>query len=116
MDRDSPKELWHKTLSTPSVKGFEEVARSIVENYSTNTRFREHIANRSERVSERTGIKFDPDNFDIESARAYVADEIGFTSWEKLIDAVEGPGEKPILFHYAIAAMDRGDFTSLQEA
>ena len=116
MDRDSPKKLWHKALARPSVKGFEDLTMSIVENYSTNERFREHIANRSERVSERTGITFDPDKFDIESAQACVAEEIGFTSWEKLIDAVENPAENPILFHYAVSAMDRGDFTGLQEA
>ena len=116
MDKASLKELWHRTLTAPSEAGLNNVANSVLDRYVSEARFREHVKNRSKRVTERTGVKFDPKEFGIESARAYVADEIGFTSWNDLISAVDGHSEKSILFCYAIAAMDRGDFSALESA
>jgi ankyrin repeat protein len=115
MDRERLKSIWRETLAVPNEPGFEEVARSIAELYRADKRFREHIKNRSKRVKETTGVEFDPDNFDLDSARAFVADELGFAGWNELLHAVAQPDKKPILFHYAVAAMDRGDFTALQE-
>lgn len=115
MDKDVLKNLWHETFASPSSAKLDEVAQVVVEVYSSGPRFREHIKNRSKRVSKTTGFELDPENFDLDAARAYIADEIGFTNWDDLINEVEDPGEKPILFHYAIAAMDRGDFTALEE-
>ena len=116
MGRHELEKLWHDALASPSEERFDEVARSVVEVYTSDARFRELIKNRSKRVTTRTGVLFDPDNLEIESARAFVADEIGFTSWDDLIVAIGLPEEKSILFRYAIAAMERGDFTSLEEA
>jgi len=116
MNQDQIKELWRETLSSPSTGKLDGVSRAVIELYSSNFRFREHIKNRSKRVTKSTGVEFDPDSFEVKSARAFVADEIGFASWDDLIAAVEGRGKTPILFRYAVAAMDRGDFTALEEA
>jgi hypothetical protein len=116
MNQEALKHLWHETLASPNEAKLEEVANAAVELYSSDPRFREHIKNRSKRVTESTGVEFDPNNFDIGSARAFVADEIGFKSWNDLITPANAPGKFPILFRYAVAAMDRGDFTALEEA
>jgi tetratricopeptide (TPR) repeat protein len=116
MGKRSLKTLWRETLADPSESGFDRVARSVIELFVSDERFREHIQNRSKRVKEKTGIDLQPENCSMDSARAYVADEIGFNSWNELLKAIAQPGEKPILFQYAIAAMDRGDFTAVEEA
>ena len=107
MTRDELETLWRDALASPSEEKFHDIARSVIEVYGSDARFREHIKNRSKRVTERTGVEFDPDNFDPESAEAFIADEIGFASWDKLISAVGGSGDTPILFCYTIAAMER---------
>jgi len=116
MKRDELETLWRDALASPSEEKFHDIARSVIEVYGSDARFREHIKNRSKRVTERTGVEFDPDNFDPESAEAFIADEIGFASWDKLISAVGGSGDTPILFCYTIAAMERGDFSALESA
>ena len=114
MKRDELETLWRDALASPSEKKFDDIAGSVIELYGSDARFREHVKNRSARVTERTGVELDPDNFDLESAKAFIADEIGFISWKDLINEVASPGEKPILFRYTIAAMDRGDFSALE--
>ncbi|MEO8647884.1 MAG: ankyrin repeat domain-containing protein [Acidobacteriota bacterium] len=116
MNQEKLKDLWEETLASPDIERFGSVAQAVVEAYKNNAGFRVHIKNRSDRVTARTGVAFDADNFDIGSARAYIADEIGFTGWTDLIGAIKDAGGIPILFSYAVAAMDRGDFTSLEEA
>ena len=113
------KTLWSETLRsrTTDPGQYDRLVQGVLDVYhSGEGGFPQHIKNRSKRVSKSTGFELDPDNFDTAAARAYIADEIGFSSWGELINEVEDPGEKPILFHYAIAAMDRGDFTALEEA
>jgi len=116
MNQDQLKELWRETLALPSTAKLDEVATAVIELYSSDSQFGEHIKNRSKRVTNSTGVEFDPNNFGIDAARAFVADETGFRSWDDLIVAVERPDTTPILFRYAVAAMDRGDFTALEEA
>jgi tetratricopeptide (TPR) repeat protein len=116
MNRDELKDLWRKTLAEPTIVGLKELARSVAVLCDSDSGFRQHIANRSERVTSRTGIAIDPNQFNIESARAFIVDEIGSTSWNDLVSAVKDPDNIPLLFRYAIAAMDRGDFTALEEA
>ena len=116
MNRDELKTLWLQTLAGPTKSGFNNVAQAVVELYASDDGFREHIKNRSKRVTSRTGIDFRADDFGMDSAQAFVADEIGLTGWNQLLKAAAEPGEKPISFHYAVAAMDRGDFTALEEA
>src|SRR5436190_12821661 len=116
MKRDELETLWQDALASPSDQKFHDIARSVVDVYESDTRFREHITNRSKRVKDRTGVAFDPHNFDTESAKAFIADEIGFASWDDLISAADESGNKPILFCYTIAAMDRGDFSALESA
>jgi len=118
MNREELQQLWAYTLraleQTPDK--YDRLAQGVLEVYqSGDDRFRQHIKNRSGRVTEATGQNFDPENFDLAMARAFIADEIGFNSWDKLIDAVQNPAERkyPLLFQYAIAAMWRGDFTGL---
>jgi hypothetical protein len=118
MDRSKLEQLWSETLrsSAPTPEDFEQLARSVVELYSSNPNFRQHIENRSKEVTESAGQQFDPDAFNLAMARAFIADEIGFSSWDDLMNSVKSPGENqyPILFRYAIAAMERGDFSALE--
>ncbi|CAN5498689.1 hypothetical protein BH10ACI2_BH10ACI2_21500 [soil metagenome] len=118
MDRQELEQLWNVTLrsSAPKPEEFERLAQSVVDLYLSNSNFHRHIKNRSKRVTKNTGQQFDPDAFDIAMARAFIADEIGFGSWEDLMNSVESPQENqvPILFTYAIAAMERGDFSALE--
>jgi hypothetical protein len=104
-------------IPTADLVRFERLAEAVVNLYRSGDRgFRQHIKNRFNRVKERTGIDHDPGNFDTEMAHAFVADELGFRRWSELMDAATDVNGKPILFHYAVAAMDRGDFTALEEA
>lgn len=119
MSRDELNQQWTKTLrdANASANEYERLAHAVLEMYeSGDGRFREHIKNRFGRISKTTGQAFDADDFDLDMARAFVADEIGFASWDELIDAVSDPSrrEYPILFEYAIAALWRGDFTALE--
>jgi ankyrin repeat protein len=119
MNLEELQTLWRETLrsSTADPVRFEQLAEAVVDVYrSGDRRFRQHIKNRFNRVKERTSVDLDPDKFDIEMSRTFVADEIGFTIWNELMDAASDMSGKPILFHYAVAAMDRGDFTALEEA
>jgi len=121
MTRAELQDLWGEALRSEeqAPEKYEQLATAIMKVYeSGDRRFREHIKNRFGRVSKHTGQFFDPDNFDIPMARAFIADETGFAGWGELIFYIEGPTERsvPILFHYAIAALWRGDFTSLEIA
>lgn len=119
MDRSKLDQLWSETLrsSTLTPEDLERLAQCVINLYSSgNSNFRQHIKNRSEQVTENTGQHFDPDAFDLAMARAFIADEIGFVDWGALINSVERPGTDPVplLFKYAIAAMERGDFSALE--
>lgn len=114
------KQLGRKALLSDeqSIGDYERLAEAVLDLYANgDVQFGKHIQNRSKRVTEATGIALDTANFDIEMARAFIADELGFTSWGGLIDAVRAGNERlrPIVFEYAIAAMWRGDFTALEE-
>ena len=120
MNRLELRQLWSKTLRSAdsSAEDCDRLAQCVVEVYeSGDPNFREHIKNRSGRVMKTTGQNFDADDFDLDMARAFVADEVGFSSWSGLIDAIINPASRkyPLLFHYAIAALWRGDFTALDE-
>lgn len=111
------QKTWANALNHPTAARFEQLVQVIVDAYASESEFREHIKNRSVRVRERTGAKFDLERFDATGARAYIADEIGFASWEELIAAAaNGGAERPIIFRYAVAAMGRGDFSALELA
>ena len=119
MKRSEIEHSWHTTLRTtnPSVEQFDFLAQCVFDQYeSGDTQFRQHIANRFNRVAERSGHTLDPARFDLETARAFIADEIGFEGWDRLISFVNdrSEGVRPILFQYAVAAMERGDFSALE--
>lgn len=119
MQRSDFEQLWGETLRSkaPDMLSFERLVQAVVDRYTSGDfQFRQHIKNRSSRVAETTGRVFDPENFDTETARAFIADEVGFESWEKLAEAVIDRSEnaRPVLFHYAVAAMERGDFSALE--
>jgi Ankyrin repeats (3 copies) len=121
MDRKEFKQLWSQTLrsTNSSSDTYNLLAQSVVDVYrSEDVDFRQHIKDRFGRVTEATSQSFDADNFTVEMARAFVADEIGFRSWDELIRAVNDPAKRkyPLLFHYAMAALWRGDFTALEQA
>ena len=121
MARDELEELWGKTLrsSRPTESQFDRLAQAVVDLYdSGDSRFRQHIKNRFNRVTSRTGQRLDPEDFDLATARAFIADEIEFQSWGELTDYIENQADdgRPILFLYAIAAMDMGNFTALESA
>lgn len=112
--------LWSETLRspTPNAERFEYLAQALVDVYASgDAHFRQHIKNRFNRVAEQTGVVLLPEKFDLVTAHAFIADEVGFTSWNELIESIEIPAAKyPILFQYAIAALWRGDFTALENA
>jgi len=119
MDRRELQKIWAETLGSPdqTVANYDRLAQSLLELYeSGSVFFKQHIRNRFDRVTEATGQAFDEKSFDLAMARAFVADEIGFASWGELMQSIEHPGENkyPVLFRYAIAALWRGDFTSLE--
>jgi tetratricopeptide (TPR) repeat protein len=119
MDREGFNQLWSDTVCNSRAKpqDYERLAQSVLDLYHAgDENFRRHIANRSGSVAKATGQTFDALNFDLSMARAFIADEIGFNSWDKLIAAVRDPEGRryPIVFEYAIAALWRGDFTSLE--
>jgi tetratricopeptide (TPR) repeat protein len=119
MNRKELEILWSETLRSekPTESQFDTLTNAVVEVYSSgDIQFRQHIRNRFNRVSESTGVQLDPENFKAETARAFIADEIGFTSWDDLIDALSDQDQKPVLFQYAVAAMERGDFSALESA
>jgi hypothetical protein len=118
MTRRELEKLWCETLRADSsgLADYERLASTVTEVYAGDPRFREHLKNRSRRVLETTGVTFDADNFDIAMARGYIADELGFTGWEKLVESVENFSGRPMLFKYAVAALWRGDFSALESA
>lgn len=121
MDRKELQLLWSDTLRSPeqSPEKYEQLAQAVLAVYkSGDGAFRQHIKNRSRHVTEATGQSFDADNFGIEMARAFVGDEIGFNSWDELLQAVRDPAKRKYLlpFQYAIAAMWRGDFSAFDQA
>jgi len=121
MDKTEFEKHWSESLrsSEPSVEQFDRLAQAVVDLYrSGDATFRQHIKNRFRRVTKTTGQNFDPDNFDLDMARAFIADEIGFRSWDELIRSIQNPAENrySILFRYAIAVLWRGDYTGLKRA
>lgn len=120
MNQKELRQMWSETLRSDAstTADYEQLAQSVVEGYeSDDLRFREHIKNRADRVTESTGQAFDADNFDLAMAHAFVADEIGFPNWDSLVDSASDPTKRryPLLFQYAIAALWRGDFTALDQ-
>ncbi len=119
MNRKELETFWSETLRSdkPTEEQLDSIAASIVEVYSSgDTQFKQHVTNRLKQITDRTGRTFDSDAFDFSTARLLVADEIGFASWEELAKAINDPPKnaKPLLFQYAIAAMERGDFSALE--
>ena len=113
------EELWGETLRSPGpkVEQFDRLAHGVVEVYTSgDASFTQHIKNRFNRVAKSTGQDLDNENLDLAMARAFIADEIGFSSWDDLVDSVKNSSEvgRPILFQYAVAAMERGDYTALE--
>lgn len=118
MNRKELETFWSEILRSdkPTETQFEDVALAIVEVYSSDLQFRQHITNRLKQITDRTGRSFDTNGLDISTARLLVADEIGFNSWYDLTRALTDPIEnrKPLLFQYTVAAMVRGDFSALE--
>jgi hypothetical protein len=114
------KELFGRTLraAQPTVEQFEQLAAAMVEvHLSGDLRFGRHIQNRMRQIGERTGEDFTDRPFGPDSARLLIADEVGYNDWADLVETLsKGPGDKPPLFRYAVAAMVRGDFSALEEA
>lgn len=119
MNLEDINKLWRKVLTDEhqSLDRYELLARSMVDLYNTgDAEFRRNFKNRFGRVTERTGQLFDHDNFNLDMSRAFIADELGFTGWDNLLKVLEHPKEEvyPMLFRFAIAAMEMGNFSSLE--
>lgn len=114
------QQLFSQTLGSdsPTVEQFEQLAAALFEAHqSGEPRLRQHVENRLKQISKRTGKELTAEQFDIDTARLVIADEIGFGSWDELVRGLTSDaGEKPVLFRYAVAAMVRGDFSALEEA
>jgi ankyrin repeat protein len=119
MTRAELQDLWSKTLraEVQSEEEYDRLVDGVRRMYNSDDRFREHIKNRFHRVSEHTGQPFDPGSFDLPMARAFIADETGFASWDELTAYITNPSNTtvPMLFRYAVAALWRGDFTALEQ-
>ncbi len=116
MTRRELEQLFSETLRSPAptVEELERVGNGIVELVASGEgRFLDHIKNRLGQIATSTGETLDVHSFDIEISRRLVADEVGFSNWDDMTAALESPGT-PILFKYAIAAMERGDFSALE--
>ena len=119
MDRQELEQLWGEVLRSPGSdsRRFDELAAAVTDVYASgDPRCRVHIKNRFDSITESTGQAFDAENFDIDMARAFVADEIGFVSWDELMNSIDNGKGYPLLFQYAIAAMWRGDFSAFDSA
>lgn len=119
MNEAELKLIWKAALNgePPVMREFELLADAIADLYrSGEPRFSRHISNRWGRVQERTKTELIEDNFTHEMARAFIADEIGFANWNELERFAADPADAGMLFRYAVAAMERGDFTALEES
>ena len=119
MNREEFEKLFSETLRSRSATGkdLERVAEVLVDVVASGEpAFLGHVRNRLGQIASPTGEVYDVSRFDIETAHALVADEIGFKSWQELINAADQPSSQryPLLFQYAIAAMLRGDFSALE--
>ncbi len=120
MNQKELRSKWSEVLrkGEPTTADFDGLVDAVISTYARDIDgFRQHMKNRFGRVTETTGQAFDPDSFDQAMARAFIADEVGFVSWEALIERVSYPrsDDYPMLFQFAIAALWRGDFTALNE-
>jgi hypothetical protein len=113
------KELFGRTLrsSHPTVDQFEQLAGALLEAYLSGAPLLcPHIQNQLKQIGKRTGQEFAAGQFDLDTARLVIADEIGYGDWAELVENSSSDTEaKPVLFRYAVAAMVRGDFTALEE-
>lgn len=120
MNGQELRELFGRTIraAQPTVEEFEQLAGAMVELHRSGDRqFGQHIQNRLKQIGERTGEDFTDLAFDQDTARLLIADEVGYNDWADLVENLsKGPGDKPPLFRYAVAAMVRGDFSALEEA
>lgn len=119
MNSSQLNELFSTTLRspTPSEEQFEQLAIAVVEGHSSgDPAFRRHVQNRLKQIGKRSGREFPAGDLDVLTARLLIADEIGYESWDKLVDAFANLTDDsgPLLFRYAIAAMERGDFSALE--
>lgn len=119
MNRRDLEELWSRTLRAPTSRPeqFDQIAKAALDVYeSGDAQFRQHIQNRLRQINEWTGENLDQDDFDLRLARVLIADEIGFKNWEELKREIENGSDTrpPILFQYAVAAMERGDFSAFE--
>lgn len=108
------EELWGNTLRSPmpALKQFECLAAGLVElSAESDLQTRQQIEHRLQQM----GIPNDGRSLDLDIARLLVADEIGCDSWDELVHSITqaDDGRPPLLFRYAIAAMQRGDFSKL---
>ena len=119
MNRREIEDLWRETLRSarPTPEQFDRLANGIVSVYASgDPRSARHIQNRLKQIAERTGQTFDTGGIDLVTAQTLIADEVGYGSWDDLVESVRNQTEtrRPILFQYAIAAMERGDFSALE--
>lgn len=117
MNRVELEQLWAKTFRSPSVVDLETLARAISDLYLSGDRnFAVHVRNRLKQISEKTGSDHGASDLDLETARLLIADEAGFDGWDELLETVRSQDKttRPLLFQYAIAAMERGDFSALE--
>lgn len=119
MNQRELEDLWSATLRSnePTLDQFERLAIAVLDVHSTGApQFVQHVSNRLRQISEKRDGKIGSDDFDPRTAKILVADEIGFADWDDLVSAVENHTDDmpPVLFRYAVAAMERGDFSALE--
>ena len=98
--------------SAVSPEDLDQFTAAMLEAYGLDPEFKVHIGNRLRQLSDKGTITAGA-GIDLDTARAILADEIGFESWEELLKAAK---DGPLLLRYAAAAMERGDFSALESA
>lgn len=114
MTKDELELLFRRLLwfDVPAKEDFEEFSTAILDLYRRAPQFRRHITLRFRQMADANIVASDT-KVNLDSVRKLVAGEIGFAGWDELMAATDSG---PLLFRYAVAAMERADFTALESA
>lgn len=117
MNKEKLDEMWRSAVRSAKPEQLEELATALVEAWrSEDPLFRRHMKNRLRQIRDLTQEEARDLEFNLAAARSVIADEVGFAGWDELIEALTNhtADRRPLLFQYAIAAMERGDFSALE--
>jgi|ERR1035437_1509418 hypothetical protein len=113
MDKESLEHAWRDYIRSPTIEKFETLADTVVERWDAGDQhIRTHIRNRVRPIYQLPKEEVQNVTFGLNEARAIIVFELGYDNWSDLEGAIRD--RMDLLFHYAVAAMDRGDFSGLE--